>query len=90
MLLSLPPILIVLILSWSLYDLRNYKGTEFALDKRQIIFQTLAILAYAVANVVYQEEDWNDRQYVVLYIKLVCDWVSLVILQATLVKVASL
>jgi uncharacterized membrane protein len=37
LLLSLPPIIIVAVLFWSLYTLRNYRGTEYSVDKWQIL-----------------------------------------------------
>jgi len=79
-------------LGQSLYYLRNYKGTEYSIDKMQILIQVLSVLAYASVNIFFQESEdiYQKREFVLLYIKLVCDSCSLLVLQLTLITIANL
>ena len=58
----------------------------------QILIQVLSVLAYASVNIFFQasEDIYQKREFVLLYIKLVCDSCSLLVLQLTLITIANL
>lgn len=58
----------------------------------QILIQVLSVLAYASVNIFFQESEdiYQKREFVLLYIKLVCDSCSLLVLQLTLITIANL